>query len=63
MSQSGGAQKSEHVIFVRCTKEQHERVELEAKRRGVTVAAFVRTVLLEELDFSTARADARAKPL
>lgn len=60
---SPGAQKSGHVLFVRCTKEQYERVELEAKRRGVTVAAFVRSVLLEELDFATARTDARAKPL
>lgn len=57
------AQKSECVLYVRCTKEQYDRVELEARKRGVTVAAFVRSVLLEELDFSTARADARAKPL
>lgn len=63
MSPRGAAQKSEHVLFVRCTREQFEQVKAEAERRGLTVAAFARAVLLEEIDFSTTRAGARAKPL
>jgi len=64
MSPRGGAaQKSEVVLFVRCTREQAEVVKREAERRGLTVAAFARAVLLEECDFSTVRAEARAKPL
>ena len=63
MSSPGGAQKSERVLFVRCTREQFERVRAEADRRGITIAAFARAVLLEECDFVTTRANARAKPL
>jgi len=64
MSPRGAAtQKSGAVLFVRCTKEQYERFEREAQRRGMTLAAFARAELLEACDFAEQRADARAKPL
>jgi len=63
MSPRGAAQKSGAVLFVRCTKEQYERFERAAQRRGVTLAAFARAELLEACEFDEQRADARAKPL
>lgn len=64
MSPPGGAQtKNERVLFVRCTREQFDRVRAEAERRGLSVNAFVRAVLIEECDFVETRTSARAKPL
>jgi len=49
-------QSKEHVVFVRCTKEQFERVKAEATKRGLSVAAFVRSVMLKKVHESeTAR--------